>query len=80
MSKSASYKKADCCGDDCVMLDAYDDQPCWGQVTVIDEDYWDDDWCWVHACEGHVEHRYGKQYIPEEKDADLAQAPAPGRC
>lgn len=80
MSKSASYKQADCCrGVDCVLLDAYDDQPCWGQVTVVDEDYTEDDWWWVHACEGHAQHRDGVTYIPEGKDADLAQAPAPSR-
>lgn len=66
--KAPSYKRANCCGDECVLLDVYDDQPCWGQVVVIGEDTWDNDWCWVHACEGHAMHREGVQYIPEPKE------------
>lgn len=61
--KSISYKQATCCSDiDCYLLDA-DSEICWGQVYVISEEYTEDDYWWVHACEGH-EDLSGK-YKPE---------------
>jgi len=46
------------------MLDIDKDQQCWGQVIATDEVPVDDDWWWIHSCEGHDSHRY----IPEKED------------
>lgn len=57
-----------CCGADCWAehwLEEYGG-PCWGDVEVIDEEYTDDDYWWIHACEGHA-NGYGGPYIPEPK-------------
>lgn len=52
--KSKSYKQADCCGDnDCNLLGYNDNEPCWGQVRVQDEEWTEDDYWWIHRCEGH---------------------------
>lgn len=73
--KAASYKKSECCGANCDLLDCYDDQPCWGEVDVIDEDWTEDDWWWVHACEGHRLYREGTAYIPEPVLCPLCNSP-----
>lgn len=58
-----SYKTADCCKDkDCDWLDATSTEPCYGQVTVVDEIYTEDDCWWVHACEGHAGVTDGEKY------------------
>lgn len=45
MPKSNSYKSADCCFNvDCFMLDSENNQPCWGQVSVVGEEYTEDDY------------------------------------
>lgn len=66
------YKSADCCPDeDCDWLGDNEDEPCWGQTTVTDEWWYDDengsDSGWIHACEGHSECYEGKSYIRKEK-------------
>ena len=53
---------ADCCGASCFGKDSDPLQPCYGEVVVIDEEYNDDDYWWVHACQGH-RNGYGT-YIP----------------
>lgn len=35
------------------MLDARDEEVCWGEVNVVDEEYTDDEHWWIHACQGH---------------------------
>lgn len=42
-----------CCSQGCLGDDIYYDQPCYGEVVVIDEE-WGEGWHdFVHACEGH---------------------------
>ena len=69
MFKSPSYEKV-CCNADCWFEDySTEDQPCWGKVEAIDEDYSEDDWTWIHACKGHkgFDYRGGEhqQYTKE---------------
>lgn len=49
--KDESYKTCQGCDADCPHDS--DEEPCWGEVKVIDEIYTDDDYYWVHCCEGH---------------------------
>ena len=65
--KSNSYKPCDC-GSDCYMLGQNKNplQPCWGNVSVIDEIRWGDDWSWFHACQGHSEMYDGFEYEQEK--------------
>ena len=66
MNKSGSYKIAECCGDDCYAIDN-EEEVCWGEVSVIgSESFTDDDYYWVHACEGHVEKYHAGDYIEEK--------------
>ena len=63
MPKSKSYKEASCCQDcNCHLLDVYEQETCWGQVTVIAEDYTEDDYWWIHSCEGHEDCVYSGVY------------------
>lgn len=66
MPKREFYKSVRCCTDtDCYRLDSEDAEPCWGQVRVIAEDYDEDDYWWIHACEGHEDCPYLDKYKPE---------------
>lgn len=47
---------------------------CWGESSVIDEDYTDDDHWWIHGCEGHPD-RFGAYVPPRETPPDLAKTP-----
>jgi hypothetical protein len=61
-----SYNPDACCGQDCVLQGMDSKEPCWGDVSVVDEvDLGDGDWTWSHACEGHWDcvANYG-QYKP----------------
>jgi hypothetical protein len=57
--KSPCYKPATCCyGVDCCYES--DSELCWGQVDVRDEiscqdEDGNEDYMWLHACEGHAE-------------------------
>lgn len=66
MPKSDSYRLA-CCSSDCDYLDAYPDQPCWGAVEGIGDDYDAEsgEEYRHHACQGHQ----GEKYVPEPKAA-----------
>ena len=66
MTASASYNPRACCNADCTMLDVDDAEPCWGDVEVIDEDWCDEDWWWVHACQGHLRCRRDGVYVAEQ--------------
>jgi len=63
------YKKATCCGDDCIYLGNNSNEECWGQVEVVDEEYteyYSDYWFQVHVCEGHRRDAHeGGKYIPK---------------
>jgi hypothetical protein len=65
-----SYGKKRCCGADCDL--GTPQKPCWGNVKVVDELYTEDDYVWIHACEGHQNIRDGGLYIksnlPEDYD------------
>jgi hypothetical protein len=66
MSESVTYIKAQCCNEDCYAID--NEEPCWGDTQAIDEEYYgDDDYYWVHACEGHQDKYHGGDYIEEEQ-------------
>ncbi len=58
-----------CCGADCYAEDMYEPEPCWGDVECIDEIYSDDDYTWIHACEGHKPKWEGEKYLPEPTKA-----------
>lgn len=45
-----SYRK---CGNKECYFDS-EEQPCWGQTKIVDESSIEDDFWWVHACEGHI--------------------------
>ncbi len=54
------------CGETCSYDDRQTpDQPCWGEVNIVD--YWDigDDEIRIHACEGHSDMVYGGEYKPK---------------
>lgn len=57
-----------CCGTGCQQ--AFDSRPCWGEVTVVDEDWGDWGHDFVHACEGHAEARRGRYQLPVLREAD----------
>lgn len=63
---SVSYNIDACCGADCYYLSLIGDDPCWGDVKVIEAAYTEDDHWWIHACQGHKDCWYGGQYIPEK--------------
>jgi len=72
---SKSYNPASCCGDDCSFnWHATEEEPCWGDVEVIDEIYSETDWSWIHACQGHTNYDWtGSEkniYIPEPNPLD----------
>jgi hypothetical protein len=58
--KLDSYKPCDC-GDDCDY--AKDNEPCWGEVHVVQEITWEDGWDYEHACEGHSNCCFFGSYI-----------------
>lgn len=60
--KSNSYNPNACCGADCNLLGNDPNEPCWGDVTCIDEIYDEDaeDHFWLHLCKGHVDCYDGK--------------------
>lgn len=57
-----------CCGaDSCYRFErSTPEQPCWGAIMVVDEVQLGDDYCWVHACEGHRPQQEGDEYLPRE--------------
>lgn len=60
-----SYK-AECCGADCWAFEFGRGGPCWGPTFACDEvPSFDDDWAWVHSCEGHNDLWHGGAYKPE---------------
>lgn len=61
------YNPNACCGVDCAFNGrGRQSEPCWGDVTVIDEvQYGDDDYGWVHVCEGHKDVYDDGIYIPQ---------------
>jgi hypothetical protein len=64
---SDTYDKSNCCGTDCHWLNKDSTKSCWGKVNVVDEVYTDDDYWWIHACEGHQYINDGGKYVSEVK-------------
>ena len=67
---SPSYRPSECCNADC--LSDSEKEPCWGVVVVVAEDsFGDDDYYWVHQCEGHINYYDGDcKYVPEPPAPD----------
>ena len=40
---------SECCGSPC----SFEDESCEGEISVIDEEYTEEDSWWIHACEKH---------------------------
>lgn len=59
-----NYAKSECCGADCYAFETNEFQPCWGTVTVVDEEYDEYDSYWIHACEGHLDTYPSGPYRP----------------
>jgi hypothetical protein len=56
---------SDCCGSPC-MCAGTAGEPCYGEVVCVgEEQFGDDDWAWIHACEGH--YWWPKGYVPQVK-------------
>jgi hypothetical protein len=70
-----SYNNKACCNSDCNHgLDIQ--EPCWGAVEVRGEERWgDDDWDWVHACEGHANCLEDCVYQKSDRPEDVGAAP-----
>jgi hypothetical protein len=66
--KSESYKISDCCGADCNFENNSSDEPCWGEVEVVGEEYNDEDYWWIHACQGHLYIDWGEKYKRENHE------------
>ena len=54
-----------CCNALCYTGENRPEEPCWGDVTCIDETWDDEDAYWVHACDGHQPAYEGGKYKPE---------------
>lgn len=68
MNASPSYGRGHrCCSDDCLYLDWEENEPCWGKIVVVDEILaGENDYMWIHECEGHYGSYYdGAKYKPE---------------
>ena len=70
--KAPSYKPCSC-GADCNFIAAGAEEPCWGQVAMIEEG---GDGSEIHACQGHREicdwahnPELGRKYVPEDPTA-----------
>ena len=61
--RSTSYRPSECCNADC--YNGSEKEPCWGTVTLVGEDSFGDDSCWVHRCEGH---EVDGKYTPETQN------------
>ncbi len=55
------------CGASCDWEDT--GKPCYGKIEAIEELRSDDDFYWMHACEGHQNMYENKGYIPFEEKA-----------
>lgn len=56
-------------GTDCGWLDNRDDEPCYGQVRLVDEINEGGEWVYIHACDGHERCWRGQPYKPEEPNS-----------
>jgi len=66
------YKECDC-GSDCVYFEMNDNEPCWGEVEAVDEQYTEDysDYWWIHVCEGHYDKYAGwGDYVPKPENGE----------
>lgn len=51
------------------------DEPCWGVVDVVAEEYAESDYWWIHACDGHWNTYEGGAYIKSDKPEDQGVEP-----
>lgn len=65
--RSPSYRSSECCNADCHLGTVT--EPCWGEVEVVDEEYDEQDYYWVHACQGHKILWDGIPYVPESVES-----------
>lgn len=63
MSNESPTRSA-CCGAPCWAEGSPDQQPCWGDIDVIDEEYDDENHWWIHGCQGHT-NGYAGPYVPK---------------
>ncbi len=54
--------KCCCCGAECDYHEFDSAEPCWGNITVVGEIYYEDDYYWEHACLGHEDIIYNGKY------------------
>lgn len=53
------YNPSACCDTDCNLLGSNPEEPCWGDVSVVDEvEDENGDYVWVHSCSGHWDSLY----------------------
>jgi len=69
MSTTPNEYKSCVDGGDCAWLNGDVNEPCWGQVLILDEDC---EGNWIHGCQGHINtwewcHRSktASKYIPK---------------
>ena len=58
------YKIHACCGTHCDLFGVNPDEPCWGDVNVIEEIYDEEGEShqWIHRCKGHEDTYDGGVY------------------
>jgi len=61
----ASYNPKACCGDNCFALGYNPVEPCWGDVSVTEEEVSTNEAWWIHECKGHANCYNGGKYKPE---------------
>lgn len=76
LSKSESYKHAECCIDDCFFIDLIDDQKCWGQISIVTKENLNSNGkSKYHLCQGHIEMKicYSKEVGCDFWDLDKSK-------
>ncbi len=62
-----------CCEADCC-FPGTEKEPCWGNVEAVEEEKYTDedgneDWTWIHTCEGHIDLHYKESNKETDKGA-----------
>jgi hypothetical protein len=70
VTNSPTYNPGACCTADCCF--GNDEEPCWGDVEVVGEDWNEEDSTWIHACQGHLHMWEGGVYIAEVQGVALS--------
>jgi hypothetical protein len=71
----SAYRPCECGGHCFRYFVAGDKDPCWGRTVATDDRPYTDedgneDWVWVHACQGHMEVYEGGRYTPDPNLCD----------